>query len=102
MLGNTDLDGWKKPYKKLAKQMRDYNAWVKAEILPRARDDYRLPPVMYEDALQNWGVDASPEALIQNATQGYMDIRNEMEASHRWSPSRKAIEVTDYREVIRR
>ena len=35
---------------------------------------------MYEDALRNWGVDASPEDLIEQATKGYMDIRNEMEA----------------------
>ena len=70
LLDGTDLQGWQEPYETLAGQLRDYNQWLRDEVLPRSRDDYRLPPVMYEDALRNWGVDASPEELIQQATQG--------------------------------
>ena len=77
---NTDLQGWQEPYEAIVSQLNDYNEWVRAEILPRARDDFRLPPALYEDALRNWGVDASPEDLIEQATKGYMDIRNEMVA----------------------
>ena len=80
LLAGTDLQGWEESYATLAGQLRDYNEWVRAEILPRARTDYRLPAAIYEDALRNWGVDASPEDLIEQATKGYMDIRNEMEA----------------------
>jgi hypothetical protein len=101
LLKESGVKGWKKPYKKLAKQMRAYNDWVRAEILPRARDDYRLPAVMYEDALHNWGVDASPESLIANATQGYMDIRNEMEALAPLVAAQKEYDTKNYREVIR-
>jgi hypothetical protein len=100
LLAGTDLQGWEESYAMLAGQMRDYNDWVRAEILPRARTDYRLPAALYEDALRNWGVDATPLALIEQATKGYMDIRNEMEALAPLIAAEKGYETNDYREVI--
>jgi hypothetical protein len=100
LLADTDLEGWQETYEVLAKQLRDYNGWVRAEVLPRARDDYRLPRALYEDALRNWGVDADPLALIEQATKGYMDIRNEMEALAPLVAREKGYETSDYREVI--
>ncbi len=101
LFAGTDLQGWQEPYEALASQLRDYNQWIVDELLPRSRDDYRLPPVMYEDALRNWGVDAAPEQLIQQATQGYMDIRNEMVALAPLVAREKGYASTDYRDVIR-
>ncbi len=100
LLAGTDLEGWQEPYALLAGQLRDYNDWVRAEVLPRAREDYRLPAAIYEDALRNWGVDARPLDLIEQATKGYMDIRNEMEALAPLIAQEKGYETTDYREVI--
>ena len=102
LLSGTDLQGWQEPYETLAGQMRDYNQWVRDEILPRARNDYRLPPVMYEDALRNWGVEASPEQLIEQATHGYMDIRNEMVALAPLVAKEKGYASGDYRDVIKK
>jgi len=100
IFAGTDLEGWEESYETLAGQLRDYNDWVRAEILPRAREDYRLPPALYEDALRNWGVDASPLDLIEQATKGYMDIRGEMEALAPLVAAEKGYETKDYREVI--
>jgi hypothetical protein len=100
LLAGTDLEGWQEPYSVLAGQLRDYNDWVRAEILSRAREDYRLPAALYEDALRNWGVDEGPQALIEQAAKGYMDIRNEMEALAPLVAQEKGYETTDYREVI--
>jgi hypothetical protein len=100
LLTGTDLQGWEKTYEVLAGQLRDYNDWVRAEILPRAREDFRLPAAIYEDALRNWGVDAEPLDLIEQATKGYMDIRNEMEALAPLVAKEKGYETSDYREVI--
>ena len=102
LLAGTDLQGWEDSYRTLASQLRDYSDWVRAEILPRAREDFRLPAVMYQDALKNWGVDASPQALIEQATKGYMDIRNEMEALAPLVAAKFDYDTTDYREVIKR
>ena len=100
LLADADLQGWQDTYEVLTGQLRDYNEWVRAEVLPRARDDYRLPRALYEDALRNWGVDADPLALIEQATKGYMDIRNEMEALAPLVAREKGYETSDYREVI--
>ncbi len=100
LLAGTDLQGWEESYATLAGQLRDYNEWVLAEVLPRARTDYRLPAPVYEDALRNWGVEASPHDLIEQATKGYMDIRNEMEALAPQIAAEKGWDTRDYREVI--
>ena len=102
LLAGTDLEGWQDAYETLAQEMRDYNDWVRAEILPRARDDFRQPPVLYEDALKNWGVDASPQELIEQGTRGYMDIRNEMQSLAPLVAKQKGYDTSDYREVIAR
>ena len=100
LLAGTDLEGWQQTYEVLAGQLRDYNDWVRAEVLPRARNDYRLPPALYQDALRNWGVDATPLDLIEQATKGYMDIRNEMEALAPLVAAEKGYDTRDYRQVI--
>lgn len=100
LLGGTDLEGWEKSYATLADQLRDYSDWVRAEILPRSRDDYRLPPTLYADALRNWGVESSPRDLIEQATKGYMDIRNEMESLAPLVAAEKGYDTDDFREVI--
>ncbi len=102
LLAGTDLQGWEQSYEVLAGQLRDYNDWVRAEILPRARDDFRIPTPLYEDALRNWGVDANPLDLIEQATKGYMDIRNEMEALAPQVAAEKGWDTRDFREVIAR
>jgi len=101
LLSGTGLSGWQEAYELLAGQMNDYNQWVRDEILPRSREDFRLPPPLYADALKNWGVDDSPEQLIQTATQGYMDIRNEMVVIAALVAEEKGYESRDYRDVIR-
>lgn len=100
LLSGTDLEGWQQSYATLAGQLRAYNQWVRDEVLPRARDDYRLPAALYEDALRNWGVDAAPLELIEQATTGYMDIRNEMESLAPLIATRHGYETNDYRKVI--
>lgn len=96
----TDLKNWKEPYEKMTRQLYDYNDWVRGNILPRARDEFRLPAVMYEDALYNRGVNADPEELIRIASQGYMDIKNEMKALAPLIAKKKRYDTSDYRVVI--
>lgn len=102
LLAGAKLDGWQKAYKALTVQLKSYNQWIRDEILPRSRADFRLPVVMYEDALKNFGVDATAEELIEAATRGYMDIRNEMDALAPLVAKEKGYPFTDYRKVIRK
>lgn len=100
LLQGTELQGWQEGYDTLSAQMREYNDWIRAEILPRSRQSFALPPVMYANALKNWGVDATPEELIEQASKGYMDIRNEMQALAPLVAKEKGYDSNDYRDVI--
>jgi hypothetical protein len=51
------LAGWEPAYDKLKAQLADYDAWVRANILPKARTDFRLPPEKYVLAFEGYGID---------------------------------------------
>lgn len=100
LFAGTSLEGWEPAYETISAQLHDYNDWVRAEMLSRAREDFRLPEALYADALKQWGVYESPENLIEQATKGYIDIRNEMEALAPIVADKMGYETDDYREVI--
>ena len=74
------LTGWQEPYAKLKKQLVDYDAWVRATVLPKARDDFRLPPEEYALDLENYGIDIPPEQLAAMAHQAFTEIQGEMKS----------------------
>ena len=84
-----------------AAQLADYDAWVKSTVIPRARDDFKLPPDLYADNLKNVGLDIPPEQLIAKAELAYGEIRNEMRAIAPLVAKEHSLDVTDYRDVIR-
>lgn len=114
-LANTPsyVDGIRKLYAKykiggadkaldaFAAQLKDYDDWVKATVMPRARDDFKLPPDLYADNLKNVGLDIAPDELIAKAELAYAEIRNEMRAIAPLVAKEHNLSVTDYRDVIR-
>ena len=57
------LEGWQEPLKTLESQLTGYDAWYRANVLPKARTDFRLPPEEYALDLQGYGLDI-PAARI--------------------------------------
>ncbi len=95
------VKGYEPAYAKLQKQLADYDAFVKAEILPRARKDFRLPPALYAFGLKQYGVDIAPDELATRARVAFEEIRNEMAALAPLVAKEKGFAATDYRDVIR-
>ena len=98
----SGLTGYEPALARLGEQMDAYDAWVKAEVLPRCRSEARLPPELYAVYLRNFGVNASPEAVLRSALISFTEIRNEMNAlapliakAHKLPPN------SDYRAVLR-
>ncbi|MFV0277673.1 MAG: DUF885 domain-containing protein, partial [Parahaliea sp.] len=60
------------------RQLEDYRDFIESEVLPRAREDNRLPPALYADRLQSLGVDAPPDYLITQGRYSYQLLRSEM------------------------
>jgi uncharacterized protein (DUF885 family) len=95
------LTGWEEPYAKLKTELADYDAWVRATILPKARTDFRLPPAEYALSLEGFGVDIPPAQLAAQAHAAFAEyqaqmavIAAEIAKKHGWPSS-------DYRDVIR-
>jgi len=74
----SGLEGYQQDLDVLLAQLDDYADWLKAEIVPRARQDHRLPPELYADNLKNFGVREDPETLIRDAQFGFQEIKSQM------------------------
>ncbi|HKV13239.1 MAG TPA: DUF885 domain-containing protein [Thermoanaerobaculia bacterium] len=95
------IKGYEEPYAKLKEQLAAYDAFVRKEILPRARTDFRLPPEVYAESLKQVGVDMPVEELVGRAQVAFREIQNEMEALAPLVAKEKKIAATGYREVLR-
>jgi uncharacterized protein (DUF885 family) len=95
------IAGYEPAFAKLKEQVAAYDAFVRAELLPRARTDYRLKPELYALALKRYGVDIPPDELAERARVGFMEIRNEMRTLAPLVAKEKGFASTDYRDVIR-
>ncbi|MGH8481389.1 MAG: DUF885 family protein, partial [Nevskiaceae bacterium] len=97
----SGLDGWQEAMAALEQQLTAYDAWVKDVLLPQARTDHRLPPVLYADALKQFGVDIPPEELVDRALVSFHEIQTQMVTVAAQVAKEKKLKSADYRDVIR-
>jgi uncharacterized protein (DUF885 family) len=101
LLEKNKLTGWQEPFNTLKAQLEEYDAWVKATILPKARTDFRMPPEEYAMALENYGIDIPPDQIAALAHQAFNDIQAEMKPIAAQIAEEKHLASSDYRDVIR-
>ncbi|HWA27164.1 MAG TPA: DUF885 domain-containing protein [Lacunisphaera sp.] len=99
--GLDKLEGAPAALDALEKQLKDYAAWTRTVVLPRAATDYRLPAEIYANNLQNVGLEIPPQELMQKALVSFTEIRNEMQALAPLVAKEHGLAVTDYRDVIK-
>jgi hypothetical protein len=94
------LTGWEEPFAKLRQQLADYDTWIRASVMPKARTDFKLPPAEYALQLENYGIDIPPAQLTVMAHTEFAECQAEMAPlavevakAHGWK-------FTDYRDVI--
>jgi hypothetical protein len=97
----SGLEGWEQDLEQLALQLDDYADWVRSEVLPRAREDHRLPPELYADNLRSVGVREAPEDLIRLAQFSYAEIRAQMKSLARQIAEQRGWENGELMHVIR-
>ena len=99
--GIDKLDGAPAALDAFEKQLKDYNEWVKATVLPRSRDSFLLPEELYADNLKQVGLDIPPQELIHKALLAYAEIRNEMQALAPLIAKAHGFTDSNYRAVIK-
>jgi len=96
-----NLAGADEPIAAVQAQMAEHARFVREELLPRASEDFRLPPPLYAFALERVGVDIPPVDLAATAHQSFAAIQKEMEPIAAEVAKARAVPSTDYRDVIR-
>jgi len=94
------LTGWEPAYGKLKQQLLDYDAWVKANILPKARTDFRLPPEKYALAFEGYGIDIPPQQIAAMAHAAFAQYQAEMAPLAAQVARERGFPASDYRSVI--
>ena len=95
------IEGYQEPHAKLKQQFAAYEQFVRKEILPRARADFRLPAEDYAFTLEQVGVDIPPAELAAKAHAAFNQIQSEMKQVATQVAKEKGWSTTDYRDVIR-
>ena len=94
------LTGWQEPYATLKKQLADYDEWVRSNVLPKARTDFRLQPEEYALSLQNYGIDIPPDQIAGMAHQAFTEIQGEMKSIAAQIAKQRNLPSSDYRDVL--
>ena len=94
------LKGWESDYAKLKGQLAEYDAWVRENILPRARSDYRLPPEKYALAFERYGIGIPPAQIAAMAHAAFSQYQAEMAPLAAQVAKANGYTSADYRAVI--
>jgi uncharacterized protein (DUF885 family) len=101
LLQKYNLKDWQEPFSKLKSQLAEYDAWTKANVLPKARTDFRLPPEKYALQLEDYGIDIPPAQLAAMAHQAFTEIQDQMKPIAAQIAQERHLPSSDYRDVIR-
>ena len=82
-------------------QLKDYDAWVRSTIVPRQREDFRLPEPLYAYNLKQVGIDIAPQDLIKQAQLEFVELRSMMQMMAPVVAKEEGIQSNDYREVLK-
>ena len=94
------LTGWEDSYAKLKTELTEYDAWVRANILPKARTDFRMPPEKYALAFEGYGIDIPPAQIAVMAHAAYTQYQAEMAPLAAEVARANGYPSSDYRSVI--
>jgi uncharacterized protein (DUF885 family) len=95
-----ELRDWEAPYAKLKIELADYDAWMRANILPKARTDFRLPPEKYALELESYGIDIPPAQIAAMAHAAYSQYQAEMAPLADQIAKTNGYPSADYRSVV--
>lgn len=95
------IDGYQEPLAKWKEQAAAFQDFVRKEVLPRARTDFRLPQELYRVNLENYGVDLPPAELARKARAAFQEIQGQMQPLSREVAKTQGWSLNDYRDVIK-
>jgi hypothetical protein len=101
LLEKYKMTGYADAFAKWNTQLLEYTDFIRKEVLPRARSDFRLPPELYAARLKNFGVDYTPADLTRLAHATFLEIQGEMQTLAAKVAKERHLPSADYRDVIK-
>ena len=100
LLEKYKIRGYQDAFTKLKEQLASYDDFVRKEVLPAARSDFRLPPELYAISLSDYGIDYSQDQLTRLAHQTFTELQGEMQSIAAKIAQERHLPSSDYRDVI--
>jgi hypothetical protein len=100
LLEKYKMAGYQDAFAKLKEQLTAYDNFVRSDVLPQARDDFRLPPELYTISLENYGIDYAPDELTRLAHEMFAQLQSQMQSIAVKVAKDRHLPSPDYRAVI--
>ena len=100
LLEKYKMTGYQGAFAKLKEQLASYDNFVRTDVLPQARDDFRLPPELYAISLENYGIDYAPDELTRLAHEMFGQLQTQMQSIAAKVAKDRHLPSLDYRAVI--
>ena len=94
------LHGWEAAFTALKAQLHDYDAWVRVNLLPKARTDFREPPEEYALDLEQNGIDVQPSEIAARAHAAFEQDQAAMAPLAMQIAQSNGFSSSDYRAVV--
>lgn len=95
------IEGFRPACEKLKQQLAAWDEFVKDQVLPIARDDFRMPAELYELTLERVGIDIPPAELARMARRAFAEIQGQMQETAAQVAHERRLPRADYRDVIK-
>ncbi len=101
LLEKYNLKDYQPAFAKLKEQLAAHDEFVRKEVLPRARTDFRMPPEAYAIQREELGLDYTPAELARLAHQSFTQIQGEMQKLAMKIALERHLPSSGYRDVVR-
>ena len=95
------IKGFEKDYKKLVSQLESYHTYIREEVLPNTRTDFKLPLAIYSFNLKEYGVDMPIEELQRRAMVAFKELQTQLQVLGKIIAEKHNYPSHDYRDVLR-
>lgn len=95
------IAGYEPVFAEYKKQIAAYETWLKTELVPKSRADFRLAPEIYAMRLERVGVDLKPEEIAALGHKGWSEIQAEVKTVASAVARERKLPSADYRDVLR-
>jgi uncharacterized protein (DUF885 family) len=101
LLERYNLKDYQPALAKLKEQLAAHDEFVRKEVLPQSRADFRLPPEVYAITREELGLDYTPAELARLAHRSFTEIQGEMQKLATKIAQDRHLPSSGYRDVIR-